>query len=122
MARILVVDDEADVLEVIQACLQGAGYESVTARTGPEALERVGREQPDLMILDVMIPGLDGFEVLSRLRADPSTAELPVIMLTALDPASFAAKGRDLGADFYWVKPFDPDQLVTLINRILEFK
>ena len=119
--NILVVDDEKDVLEIVAFSLRKAGYGVTTACTGAEALAQMTAEPPDLIVLDVMIPGMDGFEVLGKIREDETNQDLPVIMLTALDPAPFAAKGRALGADFYWVKPFDPEQLVTLVNRIFEF-
>jgi two-component system alkaline phosphatase synthesis response regulator PhoP/two-component system response regulator VicR len=100
--------------------LERAGYEVVTAFDGKDALEKVEAERPDLVVLDVMMPFIDGFEVLRRLKADPDTAEIPVLMLTAKAQDRDILQGWMLGTDGYLVKPFNPQELLTWVRRTLE--
>ena len=116
--KILVVDDEPDMVHLVRLALEMEGHEVIVAYNGVEALERVAAARPDLIVLDVMMPHMDGFEVLSKLKETPATSHIPVIMLTAVDVQ--APKGWSLGADFYWTKPFKPEDLITLIRRIFE--
>lgn len=116
---VLVVDDEPHVVRLVQINLAQLGFQVRSAGDGEEALAMVAREKPDLVILDVMMPKLDGFETLSRLRADPETAEIPVIMLTARaqDEDTFEGYGR--GARWYLTKPFTPGDLRATVRRVL---
>ena len=106
--KILAVDDERHIVRLVEVNLQRAGYEVVTAYDGREALEKVKTETPDLVVLDVMMPYMDGFEVLKNLKADPVTAEIPVIMLTAKAQDADVFRGWQSGADCYLTKPFNP--------------
>jgi two-component system, OmpR family, alkaline phosphatase synthesis response regulator PhoP len=104
--KILAVDDERHIVRLVEVNLQRAGYEVVTAYDGREALEKVKSENPDLVVLDVMMPYMDGFEVLKNLKADPATAEIPVIMLTAKAQDADVFRGWQSGVDCYLTKPF----------------
>jgi two-component system, OmpR family, response regulator VicR len=115
-ARILVVDDEPPIVDVLTYNLQRAGYEVLVAGDGLEALAAARREQPDLVVLDLMLPGLDGLEVCRALRRECS---VPIIMLTALDGEVDRVVGLELGADDYVVKPFSVRELVARVKNIL---
>ena len=117
--KILAVDDERHIVRLVEVNLQRAGYEVVTAYDGREALEKVESEKPDLVVLDVMMPYMDGFEVLKNLKANPATAEIPVIMLTAKTSAADKVAGLDTGADDYLAKPFEPEELLARIRAQL---
>jgi two-component system phosphate regulon response regulator PhoB len=117
--RILVVDDEPDLLELARFNLDQAGFQVEVAETGEEGLERLRRSRPDLVILDLMLPGLSGEEVCRRLRADPGLADLPVIMLTAKGEEVDRVVGFELGADDYVTKPFSPRELVLRVKAVL---
>lgn len=117
--RILVVDDEADISTVLSITLKRAGYEVTTARDGMEALERVAEKTPDLILLDVMMPRLDGIETLRRLRGAPQTAGIPVIMLTAKARTEDRVAGFDVGADDYVAKPFAPAEVLARVRSLL---
>jgi CheY-like chemotaxis protein len=116
--RILVADDEPSILRLIQFHLARAGYEVRLARSGTEALEAVRAAAPDLVILDVMMPGPDGFQVLRALKDDPRTVEIPVIMLTARDRDGDIRRGWQQGNDCYITKPFDPEELRAVVDRM----
>lgn len=116
--KILVVDDETDIRRMLQWGLKAQGYQVLTASDGREALEQIAIGQPDLVVLDVMLPGIDGFEVLRKVRAAPETAVLPVIMLTSQDAGNDVAQGWKTGADLYFAKPFDTNELVEAIERL----
>jgi len=118
--KILAVDDERHIVRLVEVNLQRAGYNVVTAFDGKEALEKVKSEQPDLVVLDVMMPYMDGFEVLRNLKADPSTAEIPVIMLTAKAQDADVFRGWQSGVDCYLTKPFNPMELLTFVKRIFD--
>ena len=118
MRKILVVDDERHIVRLIQVNLERQGYQVVTAHDGKEALEKVASEKPDLVVLDVMMPYMDGFEVLRTLRRNPETAELPVIMLTAKAQDQDVFRGWPEGVDMYLTKPFNPQELLTFVKRI----
>jgi two-component system alkaline phosphatase synthesis response regulator PhoP/two-component system response regulator VicR len=117
--KILAVDDERHIVRLVQVNLQRAGYEVVTAFDGREALDNVASEKPDLMVLDVMMPTMDGFEVLQHLRKDPSTRDLPVIMLTAKSQDADVFRGWRSGVDCYLTKPFNPMELISFVRRIV---
>lgn len=121
MARkILAVDDEKSIIRLIEVNLRREGYDVVSAGDGKEALEKVAREQPDLVVLDVMMPYLDGFEVLNTMKKDPDTRDIPVIMLTARAQDADVFNGYRSGADCYLTKPFNPRELNTFVRRIFE--
>jgi two-component system phosphate regulon response regulator PhoB len=120
MARcILVVDDEPDLLELVRFNLDRAGFRVETAASGEEALARLRRSIPDLLVLDLMLPDLSGEEVCRRLRADPDLSGLPVIMLTAKSEEVDRVVGFELGADDYVTKPFSPRELVLRVKALL---
>ncbi len=116
---ILVVEDERDILELIAYNLEKEGFRTISARTGEQALELAHRSKPDLVVLDLMLPGLDGFAVCSRLKEQAGKAEVPVLMLTAKSEDSDIVSGLELGADDYMTKPFSPKVLVARIRAIL---
>ena len=115
---ILVVDDNSDAVEVVRAALETNGFVVITASSGLEALSKATENLPDLVILDVMMPGMNGFEVLERLRSSTETAEIPVIFLTARDQHKDLTQGYRLGAHYYIVKPFTIAQLLYGINLL----
>ncbi|TGG85804.1 MAG: response regulator [Aphanocapsa feldmannii 277cV] len=114
--RVLIVDDEPSVRRILETRLTLAGYEVVCAEDGEQAISRFHSEQPDLLVLDVMLPKLDGFSVCRRIRAESS---VPIIFLSALSAISEKVAGLDLGADDYLPKPFSPKELETRISAIL---
>jgi two-component system, OmpR family, phosphate regulon response regulator PhoB len=117
--RILVVDDEPDIIALVAYHLARSGYRVSTASSGTEALQAARQEQPALVVLDLMLPELSGFEVLERLRADRGLADVPVLMLTARREEADRVQGLSLGADDYLVKPFSPQELVLRVRNIL---
>ncbi|HRF58803.1 MAG TPA: response regulator [Fimbriimonadaceae bacterium] len=118
--KVLVCDDERHIVRLIQVNLERQGYTVVTAFDGKEGLEKVRSEKPDLVVLDVMMPYMDGFEVLKSLRREPETESLPVIMLTAKAQDKDVFEGYHYGADMYLTKPFNPSELVTFVKRIAQ--
>ncbi|MFC8716965.1 response regulator transcription factor [Kitasatospora sp. NPDC057198] len=118
-ARILVVDDDPTVGEVVAGYLTRAGHLVERAEDGPRGLDLAERHRPDLLVLDLMLPGLDGLEVLRRLRARPDRADLPVVLLTARGDEADRVLGLELGADDYVTKPFSPRELVLRVQSIL---
>jgi len=118
--RVLVVEDEPDIAALIAYQLTREGFRVETAGNGPEALEAIGREVPDLVVLDRMLPGLSGDEVLARLRAEPATSSVPVLVLTAKREQEDRIEGLELGADDYLTKPFSPRELVLRARAILK--
>lgn len=117
--RILVVDDEEDILLLCRVNLEFEGYEVVTASSGIEGLEKARQSLPDLVLLDVMMPKMDGWHVLEALKADPATASTPVIILTARVQGQDQMRGWAGGADDYIMKPFSPPALLETIRRVL---
>ena len=118
-ARILVVDDEPDITALVAYHLARAGYRVKTAATGPEALQAVEAEPPDLLVLDLMLPGRSGLEVLADLRRREETRDIGVILLTARREEVDRIKGLAEGADDYLTKPFSPDELVLRVKAVL---
>jgi two-component system response regulator ResD len=116
---VLVVDDEPTITDVVSRYLQRAGYETRSADAGPAALQLVGEARPDLVVLDLMLPGMDGLEVMRRLRADSDRRRLPVILLTAKGEPADRVIGLRLGADDYVAKPFSPAELVARVDAVL---
>jgi two-component system, OmpR family, alkaline phosphatase synthesis response regulator PhoP len=118
--KILVCDDERHIVRLIQVNLERQGWQVVTAYDGKEGLEKIQSEKPDLCVLDVMMPYMDGFEVLKALRREPETESLPVIMLTAKAQDKDVFEGYHYGADMYLTKPFNPMELVSFVKRIVQ--
>ncbi|CAO1663622.1 MULTISPECIES: response regulator transcription factor [Halomonadaceae] len=119
MAKVLVVDDEPNIVLSLEFLMEQAGFEVVTAEDGEQALARVQDSQPDLLLLDISLPGISGFDVLERLRNEESTAQLPIIMLTAHGRDVEREKGMALGADDYITKPFSTQSLVEKVKALL---
>ncbi len=119
--RILLTDDEEPVRTLVALTLKSDGqYEFLEATNGLEALEVARREAPDLILLDVLMPHLDGIEVCARLKKDPATRHIPVILLTALVQEKDKQKAREAGAEGYFSKPFSPTALLEKINGVLQ--
>ncbi len=119
MTRVLVVDDEPNILLSLEFLMQQAGFDVVTADDGETALQRVATDSPDLILLDISLPGLSGFQVLEQLRSQPEHARLPIIMLTAHGREVEREKGLALGADDYVTKPFSTRLLVEKVQALL---
>jgi len=117
--RILIVDDDPEVVKLFSFVLKRAGYEIETALGGEVALHQIRQSPPDLIVLDVMMPGLDGYEVTRQLRAQPDTAAVPIVMLTARALPSEQVTGILAGATSYLVKPVTPSVLVKTVQEIL---
>ncbi len=118
--KILVCDDEPYILMALSDAVEMEGYECVTAVNGKEAVEKARDERPDLILLDVMMPYKDGFEVCKELKEDELTRDIPVIMLTAKSQQLDIQKGKEVGADDYITKPFKPSTLRKKFNEVLE--
>ncbi len=119
MPHILIVDDEKDLRSVLEFNLRAAGFETAAAATGDEALQAVRRRVPDLVVLDLMLPDLPGTEVCRRLKSDPRTSHVPVVMLTAKGDEVDRVVGFELGADDYVTKPFSVRELVLRLQAVL---
>ncbi len=120
--KILVIEDDPSTLRLIKYTLQQEGYQVLTAPNGLEGIRKTKSEEPDLVILDVMLPGLDGFEICHRLRANPQTAQLPILMVSGKAREIDRATGLKVGADDYITKPWHRPELVTKIVAMLEAK
>jgi len=117
--RVLVVDDEPDIVALVAYHLAKAGYRVATASSGTDALESARRERPAIIVLDLMLPGMSGYEVLEQLRANDATRDVAVLMLTARREEADRIQGLSLGADDYLTKPFSPQELVLRVGAIL---
>ncbi len=117
--KILVVDDEPEAVELVEFNLKQAGYVVTTAADGAEALKKARSQIPDLIVLDVMLPEMDGFEICKTLRLDPATVRVPILMLTAKAAEIDRVLGLELGADDYLTKPFSPRELLLRIKKII---
>lgn len=117
---VLVVDDDSDICEIVQVNLEGAGYDVAVASDGAAGLAKARELRPDLIVLDVLMPELDGWQVLERLAKDPSTAGLPVVMLTCKGEDADILRGLDQGAVEYLTKPFYPENLVASVKILLD--
>ncbi len=117
--RLLVVDDEPNLLVAVAACLRGEGYEVTTARGGREALVRLAQTMPDLIVSDIRMPGMDGYEVARALRSNSRTKFVPIIFLTAKDEREDRIAGFRTSVDAYLTKPFDPEELLAVVINII---
>ena len=120
MKKVLAVDDQPQIVRLIQVNLKKADFEVVTAFDGEEALVKIQEERPDLVILDVIMPKRDGFEVLREIKRNPETRHIPVIMLTVKAQDSDIFEGLKEGAELYLPKPFHANELITLVRRVLD--
>jgi two-component system, OmpR family, alkaline phosphatase synthesis response regulator PhoP len=119
MSRILVAEDDPDIASLLGHYLQRAGFEADVVSSGRDVLPRIRKAPPDLLLLDIMLPGLDGLEVCRAVRSDPQTASIPIIMVTAKGEESDRIVGLELGADDYITKPFSPNEVVARIRALL---
>jgi len=117
--KILIVEDEKDIVKMLEYNLQKEGFKTLSVRDGEDALDAANREHPDIVILDLMLPGMDGLEVCKALKGGAKTARIPIIMLTAKAQESDKVIGLELGADDYMTKPFSPRELVARIKAVL---
>jgi DNA-binding response OmpR family regulator len=117
--KVLIADDEANIVVSLEYLMQREGHAVLVARDGPEALATIARERPDLVLLDVMMPGMSGFDVCQAVRADASLAGVRIVMLTAKGRDTDVAKGTALGADAYVTKPFSTRELAETVRRLL---
>jgi len=120
MAKILLVDDHPDIVRLLQISLRSEGHTILAAYDGAQALRTIQEERPDLVILDVVMPEIDGYRVLNRIKTDPELHGTTVVMLTVKDQPEDMALGLDIGADFYLSKPFKPTEVTSLVRRILQ--
>ena len=118
-SRVLIVDDDPLIRHVVRAVLEDGSYELEEAASGEEALRLAERRRPDVVLLDVMMPGMDGFEVAEKMRANPKLAGVVIVMLTAKDAPEDRRRGLASGADVYFTKPFSPLELLTTLNGAL---
>lgn len=117
--KILVVEDEVSLLKLESILLTTRGYKVIGVTDGLKALEAIKNDMPDLVLLDIMIPGIDGFEVCRRIKADPETACLPVVMLTAKKSSADQVRGSEAGADAYITKPFKSGKIIEVVEELL---
>src|SRR5512143_1003931 len=116
--KILIVEDEKDIRDLLEHYLKKEGYEVQTSKDGQTGLEKASKEKPDLVILDLMLPRMDGLEICRRLRSQPATADLPIIMLTAKTEETDRIVGLEMGADDYVTKPFSPREVLARIKAL----
>jgi class 3 adenylate cyclase len=121
-AKVLVVDDTPQNVKLLADILSAKGYTAITAASGEEGLAKVANESPDLVLLDIMMPGLSGYDVCRRLRAEPATALLPVVLVTSLDPQGERVKGIEAGADDFLQKPINQPELLARVRSLLRVK
>ena len=120
--RILIVDDDPGIRAIVRINLEKEGYQVATAENGIEGLEQARAQRPDLILLDMMMPGMDGLEVLERLKTDDTMRSIPVVMLTAVELPDVIAGTYDRGADWHLLKPFDLPTLQEIITQLLDPK
>lgn len=120
--KVLVIEDDPATLRLIGYSLQHEGYQVLTASNGLEGMRKVQDEKPDLIVLDVMLPGIDGFEICHRLRSEPATAQLPILMLSAKAQEIDRDTGLKVGANDYLAKPADPLEIVKRVEKLLAQK
>lgn len=118
--KILVVDDEVDILKVVTFRLRKSGYEILTAVDGREGLELIRNERPDLILLDLRLPVIDGYEVCRQVKADEELKNIPVILLTASSAAKIIERTKEFKADDYIIKPFNPTELLEKVKKLID--
>jgi DNA-binding response OmpR family regulator len=118
--KVLIVDDEPGIIVALQFLMEQSGYATMVAFSGEEAMEAVAKHHPDLMLLDIMLPVVDGFEVCQRVRENPDWNNIRIVLVTALGNEANVTKGLDLGADAYVTKPFSNADLVAKVKELLE--
>ena len=118
-AKILIIDDEDDIVDTVSFMLRSRGYDVITASDGSEGLTKAMLEHPDLILLDIIMPVMDGFEVCRKMKRDKETSRMPVIMFTARGDNEAVVNAKNVGADDYIVKPFNLPTLVTKINKLI---
>ena len=118
--KVLIVDDEPGIIVALQFLMEQNGYATMVAFSGEEAMEAVAQHHPDLMLLDIMLPVVDGFEVCQRVRENPDWNDIRIVLVTALGNEANVTKGLDLGADAYVTKPFSNADLVAKVKELLE--
>lgn len=117
--KVLLTDDEPNIVRVVSARLKAHGYEVAEAYDGEEALAKIDTEKPDILLLDIMLPKMDGFEVCSRIRSSEAYRNIPIILFSAKTQEEDKKKGREVKADAYISKPFDPQRLIETIEHLL---
>ena len=117
--KILVIEDDPSALRLVQYTLEQEGYQVLAATNGLAGIRKAQNEEPDLLVLDIMLPGIDGFEICHRLRAEPQTAQLPILMLSAKAQETDKATGLKVGADDYITKPADPSEIINRVRTLL---
>ena len=117
--KTLIVDDEKLILISTRIVLESVGYQVITAASGEEAISQAKEESPGLILLDIMMPGIDGWETLSRLKEDPETKDIPVVIFTAREHTRGRKLAREMGAVDYFQKPFEPDELIQIVEQYL---
>jgi len=120
--KVLVVDDQVYILHILDFSLGAEGFDVITATDGEQALSRARAERPDLIVMDIMMPRLDGYETCRRLKSDPATKNIPVLLLTARGREEDRKRGMEAGADDYMTKPFSPNKLITRVSEMLGIK
>ena len=120
--RILIVDDEKDFIDALSARLEARGFDIIEAYTGKEGIEKAHSEKPDLIILDIMLPEMDGYDVCRKLKIDENYKNIPIIMLTAKFQPSDVKFAKEMGADEYLTKPLELDLLLDLVSKFLKVK
>ncbi len=120
MKSVLIADDDPLLVQLLEYKLSNRGFRAISVGDGDAALAMAQKERPDLIVLDGMMPGLDGFEVLRRLKESPETEGIPVVMLTGRKQEKDVVNGLSLGAEDYLIKPFSPEELITRIEKALE--
>jgi DNA-binding response OmpR family regulator len=118
--RILVVDDEVDILSMIKLRLKASGFEVITAENGTDGLRLAKELHPDLIVLDIMLPGIDGYQVCRLLKFDHNYKDIPIVMLTARSQEEDRLWGKKTGADYYLTKPFEFNDLLNKVNELLK--
>ncbi len=120
--KVLVVDDEVYILHILDFSLGAEGFDVITAADGEQALARARSERPDLIVMDIMMPRLDGYETCKRLKSDPGTKDIPVLLLTARGREEDRKRGMEAGANDYMTKPFSPNKLIGRVSEMLGIK
>lgn len=117
--KILVIDDDSDIVMLVVFRLKAHKYEVIEASLGRVGLEKAQAQKPDIILLDIMMPEMDGYETLQKLKSDPRTASIPVLMFTAKSQAQDIRRALDLGAAGYIIKPFEPEEMLSTIKKVL---